>query len=67
VYTCPKCRETILNKPVEVYALKTLVQAIAKAQGETTPKKDAPPANKSKVKAKAAGAGPWDNFFPRQS
>ncbi len=33
-YTCPDCKACILYKPYEVYALKTIVGAVAKAHDE---------------------------------
>jgi hypothetical protein len=58
VYTCPTCREVVRNKPVEVFALKSVVGTVSNAMGETSPKK------KSVKGKKMASAGPWDGFFP---
>ena len=58
VYTCPTCRVVMRNKPVEVFALKSVVGTISNAMGETSPKK------KPVKGKKMASAGPWDGFFP---
>lgn len=54
-YTCPTCREVVLTKPVEVYALKEMVRMVAAMLGgQSSPKK---------VVNRAHG-GPFDGFFP---
>lgn len=54
VYTCPVCREQVKNKPVEDFALKSVVRVVAGATGENSPTK----------KTHGRGrAGPWDRFF----
>ena len=61
-YSCPSCRAIITSRPVEVFALKNIVHAIASARGESPPKK-AMPSNA----APGSSGGPWDGFFPRTS
>jgi len=58
VYTCPTCRDVVRNKPVEIFALRSVVETISNAMGETSPK-----ATSVKGK-KPALAGPWDEIFP---
>jgi hypothetical protein len=62
-YSCPICREPASSRPVEAFALKSLVRIVGKAQGEDSPKK--PPAKgKGKRAMRAAPEeGPWDRFF----
>jgi hypothetical protein len=63
-YTCPTCRETVRNKPVEDFALKALVRTIAAAGGESSPRKE--PIylrNWGKGKGPVRREGPWDGFF----
>jgi len=58
VYTCPTCRDVVRNKPVEIFALKSIVETISNAMGETSPKA-------TSVKGeKPASAGPWHEIFP---
>ena len=56
-YTCPTCREPVLTRPIEVFAMKAIVRVVTATAGESSPKKTV---NKN-WKAKA---GPWDGFFP---
>ncbi|KAJ6558510.1 hypothetical protein DFH09DRAFT_922415, partial [Mycena vulgaris] len=66
-YTCPTCRAAVLTKPVEDYALKAIVQAVATSVGESSPKKDpVAPKRRGKGKAKAVD-GPFDGFFGRET
>jgi hypothetical protein len=58
VYTCPTCRDVVRNKPVEIFALRSVVETISNAMGETSPK-----ATSVKGK-KPASAAPWDEIFP---
>jgi len=58
VYTCPICREQVKNKPVEDFALKSVVRTLAGVMGESSPTK------KANGRGGANGrAGPWDGFF----
>ena len=57
VYTCPTCRDVVRNKPVEIFALKTVVETISNAMGTTSPK-----ATSAKGQ-KPASAGSWDEIF----
>ncbi|KAJ7248581.1 hypothetical protein B0H12DRAFT_1123348 [Mycena haematopus] len=50
-YTCPKCRERVCTRPVQNFAVKGLVRAVAGQMGETSPKK-------------TADANVWNRFFP---
>jgi hypothetical protein len=56
-YTCPTCREQVKNKPVEDFALKSVVRTVAGAMGENSPTK--------KVNGRVGNGrpGPWDRFF----
>jgi len=56
-YTCPTCRKQVKNRPVEDFALKSLVRAIAGAAGEPSPKKLG-------GEPKTAIGRTWDGFFP---
>jgi len=58
-YTCPICREQVKNKPIEDFALKSLVTTIAAAVGESTPTKLG---GKAKLGA-GRRDGTWDAFF----
>lgn len=68
-YTCPTCRATVQNRPVEVFTVKALVRTVAAAIGENSPKK--PPAamdiraGKNRVQG-VQTMGPWDGFFQRR-
>ncbi|KAF7343486.1 RING-type domain-containing protein [Mycena venus] len=53
-YTCPKCRQSVRSKPIQNFAVKGLVRAVAGQSGETSPKK---PADATNV---------WGQFFPAQ-
>jgi len=67
-YTCPTCRATVQNKPVEVFALKALVRTIAAAAGESSPTKPPKVTNLRTGQNRVQGVqitGPWDGFFPR--
>jgi len=58
IYTCPTCRDVVRNKPVEILALKTVVETISNAMGTTSPKV-------TSVKGKnPVSAGSWDEIFP---
>ncbi|KAG6862354.1 hypothetical protein C0995_016052 [Termitomyces sp. Mi166 len=61
-YTCPTCREPIKNRPVEDFALKALIRAVAAAVGEGSPKK---PEKRARGKTTVPQPGPWDAFFPK--
>ncbi|KAJ7757022.1 hypothetical protein B0H16DRAFT_1537735 [Mycena metata] len=52
-YSCPKCREKVRSKPIQNFALKSLVRAIAGPSGETSPKK-----------AVGGSNNVWSRFFP---
>jgi hypothetical protein len=58
VYSCPTCRETVKNKPAEVFALKSIVRTVSNAMGEASPRKEPVRGNMR------AAAGPWEGFFP---
>jgi hypothetical protein len=62
LYTCPRCREAVRNKPVEDFTLKALVQAVAEAEGESSPKKQLGNGGKGKGPAENREE-PWDRFF----
>ncbi|KAG6370977.1 hypothetical protein JVT61DRAFT_10691 [Boletus reticuloceps] len=55
-YTCPSCRKEVLNKPVEDFRLKELINQIAGLMGETEPHKDT-------LARRGSGSGPFDHFF----
>jgi hypothetical protein len=68
-YTCPTCRATVQNRPVEVFALKALVRTVATAAGESSPAKPPAVMNLRAGKSRVHGVqtiGPWDGFFPRR-
>jgi len=64
-YTCPKCREHVKSKPVEDFALKSLVRAIAKAAGEASPKKVPARGHAGHGQRREPGP-PFSQFFPQQ-
>lgn len=53
-YICPTCRKGVLNKPVEDFRLKGLINHIAGMLGETNSHEDA---------SLHRGSGPFDHFF----
>lgn len=53
VYTCPLCRKTVENKPVEDFALKRIVGIIARSMGEKAPENN----------LYGPGRTPWVGFF----
>ncbi|KZS99752.1 uncharacterized protein LAESUDRAFT_765218 [Laetiporus sulphureus 93-53] len=61
-YTCPSCRAVVKERPIEVYAIKSVVRSAAGAAGETSLTKYAP------SNARNHGGhrldNPWDGFFP---
>jgi len=59
VYTCPTCRKEIKNKPVEDFALKSIVRTLAGAMGEQSPTKKA----NGRGSGNGRAEGPWDGFF----
>lgn len=66
-YTCPSCRSQVKTKPVEVYALKSIVRTVASALGETSPKKPAPAPAATRTRSSTLERrvdAPWDGFFP---
>ncbi|KAJ7130163.1 hypothetical protein C8R44DRAFT_774957 [Mycena epipterygia] len=54
-YSCPKCREKVRSKPIQNFALKGLVRAVADKVGENSPKKPV-----------GSSANVWNRFFPAQ-
>ena len=58
-YTCPTCREPVKNRPVEDYALKSLVRTISGAAGEHSPKKSI---GRQRLRV-GRRTGTWDAFF----
>jgi hypothetical protein len=58
-FTCPTCRKQVKTRPVEDFALKSIVRAIAGAAGESSPKKQGG--------RQRSGAGrpqdTWEGFF----
>ncbi|KAK7035203.1 hypothetical protein VNI00_011970 [Paramarasmius palmivorus] len=62
-YTCPSCRTPVSGRPVEDFALKSIVRLVAKAQGETSPKKV--PNNRGRGRGPPVAEDPWARFFPR--
>lgn len=63
-YTCPTCRTQCMTRPTEVFVIKSIVERIAKAQGEAAPQ-NAP------VRTRAGQArlitGPFDGFFAERT
>ncbi|KAJ7164987.1 hypothetical protein C8R46DRAFT_301771 [Mycena filopes] len=54
-YSCPKCREKVRSKPIQNFALKSLVRAVAEQSGETSPKK---------AVVVGGSNNAWNQFFP---
>ncbi|KAJ7135424.1 hypothetical protein C8R43DRAFT_617337 [Mycena crocata] len=52
-YTCPKCREKVRSKPIQNFALKGLVRAVAGKVGESSPRR-----------APGSSTNTWGQFFP---
>ncbi|KIK68883.1 hypothetical protein GYMLUDRAFT_67583 [Collybiopsis luxurians FD-317 M1] len=69
-YTCPTCREQVRNPPIEDFNLKKVVRAVARAQGETSPRKEGADSNrrkgKAKLKAPVMRPDPWSKFFRKR-
>ncbi|KAH9924879.1 uncharacterized protein B0H18DRAFT_1085366 [Fomitopsis serialis] len=61
-YTCPTCRTECKTRPTEVFALKSITERVAKAQGENAPEKSAPV--RSRPGQPKLIDGPFDGFFP---
>ncbi|EGO25091.1 hypothetical protein SERLADRAFT_386462 [Serpula lacrymans var. lacrymans S7.9] len=57
-YTCPKCRHGVYTRPVEDFKLKAIVQQMAEALGELSPRKEVCRSKGSR------NEGPFDGFFP---
>ncbi|KAJ7326415.1 hypothetical protein DFH08DRAFT_1084960 [Mycena albidolilacea] len=53
-YTCPTCRDKVCSRPIQNFAVKALVPAVARQIGETSPQK------------KVDAANVWSRFFPAQ-
>lgn len=70
-HTCPSCREKVKRKPIEAFGLKEIVRKVAAAQGESSPRKQAPgPAivhrrgrGRPVVAPPAARVDPFAKFF----
>ena len=60
-YTCPTCRAQCTSRPTEVFAIKAVVERIAKAQGEDVPQNQ--PVRPRGGQARLI-TGPFDGFFP---
>ena len=60
-YTCPTCRAQCRTRPTAVFAIKAIVERVAKAQGENAP--DNAPARARDGPAQLI-TGPFDGFFP---
>ncbi|KXN90144.1 hypothetical protein AN958_04634 [Leucoagaricus sp. SymC.cos] len=65
-YTCPTCRKRVYRRPVEVYALKSLVRTISAANraGKGDIPLDQPFAERRH--GHLVVADPWDGYFPRE-
>jgi hypothetical protein len=66
-YTCPMCREPIYKRPVEVYALKSLIRTISaanEAEKGTVPFSDKPFVERRH--GHLVVVDPWDDYFPRE-
>ncbi|KAF9039542.1 hypothetical protein BDZ89DRAFT_1110202 [Hymenopellis radicata] len=61
--TCPTCREAVKVRPVECFAIKSLVRTVGSAQGEESPKKPAAAKGRGKHRAPVV-KDPWAVFFP---
>ncbi|KIY53079.1 hypothetical protein FISHEDRAFT_69220 [Fistulina hepatica ATCC 64428] len=61
-YTCPRCRASVKTAPIEDYALKAIVAAVATETGEK-PQESLVRRGKGKAKAQPA-EHPWAKFFP---
>ncbi|KAJ7057083.1 hypothetical protein C8F01DRAFT_1257014 [Mycena amicta] len=55
-YTCPKCRASILSKPIQNFAVKHVVRVVAKQSRESSPKK---------ITGNPDSANVWSRFFAR--
>lgn len=62
VYSCPKCRQTVQTRPVEVFRLKALVRAVEEAKGTSIPETSAAGRREGKMRS-APQCSPWDGFF----
>jgi len=59
-YTCPTCRKRVNQRPVEVYALKSLVRTISAADKEEGV--DIPP-DRSSMDQFGRFTDPWSSYF----
>jgi hypothetical protein len=57
-YTCPTCRRDVKSKPVDDFALKSLIRMIATTNGESSPN-----GKKRGTIVRRDDAGPWAGFF----
>ncbi len=65
VYSCPECRATVKNPPVEVFRIKSVVWTVALAQGENSPWRGSGSRNSQSRKGDLGRrVNPWDQFFP---
>jgi hypothetical protein len=65
-YTCPTCRKRIYRRPVEVYALKSLVRTISAANKD---EKEQVPPDQPFVERRHGHlvvVDPWDGYFPKE-
>ncbi|KIY71092.1 hypothetical protein CYLTODRAFT_441480 [Cylindrobasidium torrendii FP15055 ss-10] len=64
-YNCPTCRKSLKTRPVECFAIKSLVSIVAAAEGESSPKKDPPrKTGRGRNKAPPTPPTPFAEFFP---
>ncbi|KAJ3569624.1 hypothetical protein NP233_g4930 [Leucocoprinus birnbaumii] len=66
-FTCPTCRKRAYRRPIEVYALKSLVRAISAVDEEE--KANIPPDQPfvERRQGRTVVVDPWEGFFPRES
>ncbi len=64
VYSCPECRATVKNLPVEVFRIKSVVRTVASAQGKIAHGGGSGSRNSQSRKGDLGGrVNPWDQFF----
>lgn len=64
-YTCPTCRKRVFNRPVEDYALKSLVRMISNASEEEKAKIPPDEPIMEHRHGHLVVVDPWEGYFPK--
>ncbi|EKM80794.1 hypothetical protein AGABI1DRAFT_126832 [Agaricus bisporus var. burnettii JB137-S8] len=65
-FTCPTCRKRVYQRPVEVYALKSLIRMSLSANEAEKAKIPPDTTVVEKRRGRLVVVDPWDGFFPRE-